>query len=62
MKIKHNFSLLLPSIKMLQGANVDLKDAKKTDEDLMAKFKGMSSDVEVGFIRNGKRLSKRTLA
>ena len=29
---------------MLQGANIDLKDAKKTVEDLMGKFNGMSSD------------------
>lgn len=43
-KIKHNFSFLLPSIKMLQGASIDLKDAKKTVEDLMGKFNGMSSD------------------
>lgn len=42
-KIKHNFSFMLPYIKMLQGANIDLKDAKKTVEDVMAKFNSMSS-------------------
>lgn len=42
-KIKHNFSFMLPSIKMLQGANIDLKDAKKTVEDVMAKLNSMSS-------------------